>query len=68
MNSKDFQTKYTMEQYIGDGVYVNFDGYHIWLRADNNNIGLEPEVLKALFDYNLQLRKDAAEIKGNSDE
>lgn len=36
--------------YLGDGVYMDFDGYHIVLttnngREDTNTVYLEPEVL-----------------------
>lgn len=41
--------------YLGDGVYVSFDGYQIWLdtRAQFpvNRIALEPEVYAALLRY-----------------
>ena len=41
-----------MQDYIGDGVYVEFDGYGIWLRANSpdssKEVYLEPEVLMAL--------------------
>lgn len=42
--------------YIGDGVYVAFDGYAVWLRIDDHrNVGsqicLEPEVLEALVRF-----------------
>lgn len=53
------------EQYIGDGVYVAFDGYHIWLAANhpgNRVVALEPEVMEALIRYNdhiNRLRKEA---------
>ena len=41
------------EDYLGDGVYVIFDGYGIQLRANDarhptDTIYLEPEVLEAL--------------------
>lgn len=43
------------EMYLGDGVYVSFDGYHIWLdtRAQFpvNKIALEPVVFEALVKY-----------------
>lgn len=44
------------KQYIGDSVYVDFDGYHIVLTTENgygpsNKIMLEPAVMQALFDY-----------------
>lgn len=41
-----------MQDYIGDGVYVEFDGHGIWLRANSpdspKEVYLEPEVLMAL--------------------
>lgn len=39
--------------YIGDGVYVCFDGYHVWLGLDAHQklIGLEPSVMGALMNY-----------------
>jgi hypothetical protein len=44
------------EQYIGDGVYVSFDGYSIVLRTlrdtdCNHYIYLEPAVWSNLKDY-----------------
>jgi hypothetical protein len=42
------------EDYIGDGVYAEFDGYGIWLRANvptTDEIYLEPSVLRALNDF-----------------
>lgn len=41
------------KDYIGDGVYCLYDGFSIWLRANDfenptDEICLEPEVLKAL--------------------
>jgi hypothetical protein len=43
-------------KYLGDGVYAEFDGYHIWLITsdgieDTNKIALEPQVLSALKRY-----------------
>lgn len=41
--------------YIGDGVYVRFDGIYIWvetLRASGSHvIALEPEVFRSLLDF-----------------
>lgn len=40
--------------YIGDGVYVRFDGYHIWLAANdisNETVALEPAVFAGLLRY-----------------
>lgn len=49
------------KEYIGDGVYADYDGYHIILTAENgiiatNRIALEGQVCKQLQRYikNLQ--------------
>lgn len=41
------------KDYIGDGVYVQSDGYHIWigLQQDREMIALEPPVFEALIRY-----------------
>jgi hypothetical protein len=47
------------ERYIGDGVYVSFDGYQLWLStADGSGcrIALEPGVYSALKAYVEDLR------------
>ena len=39
------------KEYLGDGVYAEFDGWGVWLRANSpntDNIYLEPSVLGAL--------------------
>jgi hypothetical protein len=51
-------SKLIPDRYLGDGVYVSYDGYNLWLdlrvqRLDIK-IALEPEVL-AMFD---QYRRD----------
>lgn len=45
-------------EYLGDGVYATFDGWHIWLRTGSheeasatNSIALEPSVFAALLKY-----------------
>ncbi len=48
------------KRYLGDGAYVEFDGYHIVLTTSNgitntNTIALEPDVFKALVKYEKQL-------------
>lgn len=45
-----------MDDYLGDGVYVHFDGVGIELRANDHEapsdiIYLEPEVLAALLRF-----------------
>ena len=53
----EFNTKEERKaDYIGDGVYVDFDGYSIWLKSNNydnptDTIALEPDVFKALIRY-----------------
>ena len=59
--------KRSNEDYIGDGVFVSFDGYQIWLRTPRENgdheIALDPMVLSALFDYVKTIKKAAARIE-----
>lgn len=43
-------------EYLGDGLYADFDGYQILLAANNgitdtDVVYLEPEVLKKFFTY-----------------
>lgn len=54
------------KEYLGDGVYAEFDGYSIVLTTEDgisatNTIVLEPEVYTHLFDYvqRLKAMKDA---------
>jgi len=48
------------EQYIGDGVYVSFDGHQLWLRTHGSRerIALEPAVWENLINFKTSL--DAA--------
>jgi len=55
------------EEYLGDGVYASWDGWHIWLdtRAESfatfdgygkdpiSKIALEPSVISSLIEYML---------------
>lgn len=48
-------------RYVGDGVYVGHDGYHLWVWTSNGfqesePIALEPKVLAALVGYHDRLR------------
>jgi hypothetical protein len=52
MSAEELQLK----SYIGDGVYVGHDGYHVWLYTDNgitvtNKIALDPEVLSNFLHW-----------------
>jgi hypothetical protein len=46
--------------YLGDGLYAGFDGWQIILWAPREDgthyVALEPDVLKALIDYESRLR------------
>ena len=44
------------KEYLGDGAYVDYDGYQIWVTTSNgisttNEIAFEPEVMKRLIAY-----------------
>ena len=48
--------KENKKRYLGDGVYVDFDGYHIVLTtcnglSDTNKIYLDSQVTEALIKY-----------------
>lgn len=46
--------KLPQPSYIGDGVYVSFDGYHINLAVNhrtNHAVALEPKVMENLILY-----------------
>lgn len=45
-----------MKQYLGDGVYANFNGFNIWLHANDNyhpsdKIRIEDDMLKNLLEF-----------------
>lgn len=65
---------YEFTQYLGDSVYVGFDGYHLWLMTWNgypddprNRIALEPSVLQALFRYHIALKEKLKETPNGDD-
>ena len=56
--------------YLGDAVYVDFDGFALWLTTEDgiretNRICLEPEVYRALTEYvaRLATRRQSARSK-----
>ncbi len=65
------------KEYLGDGLYATFDGWGIWLTAEDgvrvlHKVYLEPSVLKLFDDYVVRLRvfikaahaeREAAEAK-----
>lgn len=49
------------KRYLGDGAYVDFDGFALVLTTENgisttNRIVLEPEVYAALVEYVMELK------------
>lgn len=52
------------KEYLGDGVYVEHDGYQLWLTTEGsdgaNRIALEPGVYSALVAYVERLRRQVA--------
>lgn len=58
MRHSDLQNK----EYLGDGVYVGHDGYHVIIYLEDegvygrNSIALEPSVLIALENYTKKVR------------
>jgi hypothetical protein len=56
------------ETYLGDGLYVSYDGWMIKLRAprggENHWVGLEPEVLVEFLRYVDTLRKESLQEMG----
>lgn len=62
------------DDYLGDGVYASFDGFHIVLdlraQDDCTSIALEPPVMAALKRYETRLHEilEAEEKKRKDDE
>lgn len=59
-----------MKAYLGDGAYVDFDGYALILTAENgieatDRIVLEPEVYHALVEYVARLKAEDSEGDGH---
>ena len=51
-------SKPVRDKFLGDGVYASYDGYNVWLAVGthfNKAVALEPEVMKALFEYNKEV-------------
>ena len=53
------------ETYLGDGLYVSFDGYQFCLRAPRDNedqvVYLDPYVYEAFVDYAIAQRAKKTE-------
>jgi len=62
MDIINFEGHEVPASYLGDGVYAIFDGYGIWLHANDlgsptDRIYLEPEVLEALDIFRKEVKK-----------
>lgn len=58
--------EFRLKGYLGDGVYALFDGWGIWLHANDHlnptdRVYLEPEVFTALVGFKKRCDKKAAE-------
>ena len=52
----DVRERKNPEDYIGDGVYVEFDGFGVWVKANDHKnptdkVYLEPEVFAKLLRF-----------------
>lgn len=41
----------TIQTYLGDGLYAEFDGWHLRLHTDSMEVFLEPAVFAALQEF-----------------
>ena len=62
MDLIDLDGKKVPARYLGDGVYAIFDGYGIWLHANDHRdptdrIYLEPAVMNALERFNKEVKE-----------
>ncbi len=72
MNHEEFKKRYSEKTYLGDGLYVHFDGYNFVLSAERENgehwVGLELSVFDQLILYRIAVYDDVANIKEGIDE
>ena len=62
MEMIDFEGAKVPATYLGDGVYAIFDGYGIWLHANDHRnptdkVYLEPEVFDNLIKFKEEVRR-----------
>ena len=51
-----------MKDYLGDGIYLDYDGFTIWLTTEDginvtNIIALKPQVYQAMIEAVTRLKK-----------
>ena len=61
MDIIEFQGQKVPASYLGDGVYAIYDGYGIWLHANDHKnptdrIYLEPQVMEALDRFRKEVK------------
>ena len=69
----DFQGSKVPATYLGDGVYTIFDGYGIWLHANDHKnptdkVYLEPSVMEALKRFEKDLMSCEKKDEGKEPE
>lgn len=66
MQREDFIKKYTKKHYLGDGLFVQFDGFHFILSTDREDgkhwVGLEPSVFHELIKYRKEVYEEAEQV------
>lgn len=71
MKREEFKDRFSKKEYLGDGLYVQFDGYHFILSAERENgwnwIGLEPQVFDALIRHRKLVYSEAGKIEKEND-
>ena len=55
------------EQYLGDGLYVSFDDFQLYLRAPREGgrdhwVAIEPYVYQALLEYVANLKRNNEQL------
>lgn len=71
-NESEIAKKLKGSTYIGDAVYISFDGYQVWLKTTDgleitNQIALEPGALHTMLMY-IERLKCEPDNKDNEDE
>ena len=60
------------DEYLGDGVYASYDGYHIILDLREQDritqIALDPSVFRSLVEYKKKMDNIVNEVLSNADE
>lgn len=71
MTREEFKDRFSKKEYLGDGLYVEFDGYHFILSAERENgwnwVGLEPHVFDALIRHRKLVYSEAEKIESENE-